>query len=100
MPLKEFSDIKETKTLPELYKQVAKKLNLHYYLEKKECPLNSIKLNLIKLIESLAQLRNSQNLAHTDGKEKEFEPNYHHALLAVNTARTLAEFIFSSYENL
>lgn len=96
--LKEFSDIKETKTLPELYKSIAKKLKLHVDEEKKECPLNNIKLNLIKLIESLAQLRNSQKLSHNDGKEKKFKPNYHHALLAVNTSRTLAEFIFSSYE--
>jgi hypothetical protein len=96
--IEKFSDIKETKNLPELYKQIAKKLNLHVDEEQKECPLNNIKLNLIKLIESLAQLRNSQKLSHNDGKEKKFKPNYHHALLAVNTARTLAEFIFSSYE--
>ena len=96
--IEKFSDITETKKLPELYKSIAKKLKLHVDEEQKECPLNNIKLNLIKLIESLAQLRNSQKLSHNDGKEKKFKPNYHHALLAVNTSRTLAEFIFSSYE--
>ncbi len=92
--------IKETKNLPELYKAVAKELQLNIDPENnKECPLHKIRQNLINLIEAIAELRNKQQLAHGTGKPKKYKAKYHHAMLVVNATRTVAEFFISVYQN-
>ena len=90
----------KTKNLIALYKEVAEELKLNTDPENNtECPLNKIRQNLLSLIEAIAELRNKQQLAHGTGKAKKYKPKYHHAMLAINSARTVAEFLISVYQN-
>ena len=78
--------------LPKLYKVVARKL----YLDPELYDADSIKTilrGLTALIHGLATLRNSMGDAHP----RSFRPSRHHAQLAVNTAKTITDFLTESY---
>lgn len=78
--------------LPRLYKDVSKVL----HLEPRDVvgPLHQILRGMISIIQGLAELRNKMSDSHTSI----YRPAEHHAVLAVNAAKTLTDFVFQSRE--
>jgi len=48
----------------------------------------------ISIVNGLASLRNTASDAHA----RSYRPEQHHARLAVNTAKTVVDFLFETYE--
>jgi hypothetical protein len=90
-------EIKENLELPILYKQVSRKLNLSED-EKKSNSINQILRGLSGIVAGLASYRNLESDAHGKGNKKKSQLEFHHAILAANSAKTISEFIYSSYE--
>lgn len=84
--------------LNSLYKEVAKKLNLSIDKNQKvENSLKKIVSGLFSIVSGIAELGN--DLGDRHGKaSKKHTTEKHHAVLVVNSSKTFAEFIFSSYE--
>lgn len=89
--------LKENLELPTLYKQVSQKLNLNED-EKKSNSINQILRGLSSIVAGLGSYRNLESDAHGKGNKKKSKLEFHHAILAVNSAKTISEFIYSSYE--
>jgi len=89
--------IKENLDLPILYKQVSQKLNLSED-EKTSNSINQILRGLSSIVAGLASYRNLESDGHGKGNKKKSQLEFHHAILAANSAKTMSEFIYSSYE--
>ena len=80
--------------LVRLYRRVQKHLNLDPKREDITTPLKQVLSGLSGIVAGLAGLRNKMSDAHA--------PTYraaaHHAKLAVNSARTVADFLFETLE--
>jgi len=78
--------------ITKLYKQVRKFLNLN---PNTELPGSLIKIlsGLISLVEGLSSIRNDMSDAHA----RRYKPHEHHARLAVNSAKTIIDFLFSTF---
>ena len=79
--------------LVKLYKRVQKILNLEPSRPDISGTLKQILSGFTSIISGLAGMRNKMSDSHASF----YKPEKHHAKLAVNTARTLADFIFSTY---
>ena len=80
--------------LPKLYRRVQKELNLTPGQEGLADSLRQILSGLTSIANGLAALRNTMSDSHVVA----YRPARHHAQLAVNTSRTLARFLFETYE--
>ncbi|CBN55429.1 MULTISPECIES: abortive infection family protein [Kamptonema] len=80
--------------LPKLYKRVQKHLNLSPDQESLAEYLRQILSGLSSIIHGLATLRNEMSDAHVIL----YKPLEHHARLAVNSAKTLCDFLFETKE--
>jgi hypothetical protein len=80
--------------LPKLYKRVQKHLNLSPGQENLAECLKQILSGLINIVSGLATLRNTMSDAHVIS----YRPLEHHAKLAVNSAKTLCDFLFETKE--
>jgi len=80
--------------LTKQYKKVQKLLNLDPADDKLETPLRQILTGLASITAGLAGLRNKMGDAHA----RIYRPEQHHARLAVNSAKTLADFLFETFE--
>lgn len=78
--------------LSNLYKRVYNKMNLDPSKEGLKNSIREVLGGLISVVSGLAPLRNQSSDAHVP----EFEPNSHHAKLAVNVAKTISAFFISS----
>lgn len=78
----------------ELYKLVAKPLNLNPSGEALESYLKSILQGLKNLVSGLYEIANKASDRHA----RRYNPAKHHAKLAVNAAFTLCEFLLESHE--
>lgn len=79
--------------LPKLYKRVQKRLNLVPERSDISDPLKHLLGGLVSIVNGLASLRNTMSDAHA----VTYRPSAHHAKLAVNAAKTVADFVFETY---
>ena len=82
--------------LNKLYNEASKILRMN----PKEYNDNSIKQicsGFFSIINGLANLRNDLGDAHGKSQQNSYKPAYRHALLAVNSAKTISEFLYSSW---
>lgn len=77
-----------------LYKRVQKLLNLDPARPDIESSLRQILVGLMNIVGGLAPLRNKMGDAHV----RKYKPARHHAKLAVNAAKTLADFVYDTFE--
>lgn len=84
----------ETDSLPKLYNNLTKVLNLDSSNPKLDTSLKEITSGLNKIIKGLAEVRNLSGDSHA----KTVKPSFHHAVLAVNSAKTVTSFLFHTYE--
>lgn len=80
--------------LPKLYKRVQKHLNLSPGQESVAECLRQILSGLTSIVSGLATLRNTMSDSHVIS----YKPLEHHAKLAVNSAKTLCDFLFETKE--
>ena len=80
--------------LQKLYKRVQKLLNLDPEMNSVSESLKTILRGLTNIIAGLAPLRNKMGDAHV----RTYKPERHHAKLAVNSAKTLSDFIIDSFD--
>lgn len=80
--------------LPALFKKVRKHLNLDTDNPKLEAPLKQVISGLINIVNGLAEIRNENGDAH----HRRYDVNKHHALVVINSAKTVVTFLFNSYE--
>lgn len=80
--------------LPKLYKRVQKHLNLCPGQEDLADCLRQILSGLTSVVSGVSTLRNTMSDSHVIS----YKPAEHHARLAVNTAKTLCEFLFETKE--
>lgn len=88
-------DVKnDNDNLPKLYNDLSKHLTLNSDNPKVGNSLKEITSGLNKVIKGLAEVRNSSGDSHA----KRLTPTFHHAVLAVNAAKTVTSFLFHTYE--
>lgn len=80
--------------LPELYKQVSKELNLHPTSSKLDEGLKKITGGLHTAVVGLSEVRNEAGDAHP----LKYTIEEHHAVLVVNNAKTICQFLYQSYK--
>ena len=78
-----------------LYKRVQKLLNLEPGRPDIECPLKQVLSGLVSIVGGMAGLSNRMGDRHV----RSFKPSKHHAALVVNTAKTMANFLFELHQN-
>lgn len=76
--------------LPKLYRKVQKRLNLDPSRPDIDLTLKQVLGGLNSIVAGLAGLRNKMSDAHV----RSYRPGKHHALLVVNAARTIVNFLF------
>jgi hypothetical protein len=81
--------------MPKLYKRVQKLLNLEPGRPDIEGSLKQVLSGLVSIVGGMAGLSNSMGDRHV----RSFKPSKHHAALVVNTAKTMANFLFESHQN-
>ena len=79
---------------PKLVSRTLMKLNLHSSNKKLDDTLKEITSGLSKTINGLNDIRNISGDSHS----KTLNPSFHHAVLAVNAAKTITSFLFHTYE--
>ncbi len=77
-----------------LYKRVEKLLNLEPSRPDIDRPLKQVLSGLNSIISGLAAIRNRMSDAHV----RSYKPSKHHAVLVVNAAKTLANFLYDTRE--
>ena len=82
--------------LPELYKAVAKELNMHPE-EHVDKPLKQILGGCFSIVNGLGAIRNKLSDAHGQSPKKRYKPLKRHAAFAVASSKALADFIYASY---
>ncbi|MDR4169546.1 abortive infection family protein [Bacillus nitratireducens] len=80
--------------LPTLLKKVQKCLNLDSGDEKLTDPLKQVISGLVNIVNGLTTIRNKVGDAHSNNSNLRL----HHALLVVNSAKTLVTFLFDTYD--
>lgn len=80
--------------LPALFTKVRQKLNLEPRDPKLDKALKEVLSGLIKIVNGIAEIRNT----HGDSHIPKYKIDQHHALLVVNSAKTVATFLFNTYE--
>ena len=78
--------------LPGLYKRVQKVLQLHQSRQDISDTLKQVLTGLVSIVNGLAGMRNKMSDAHAG-----YKPAKHHATLAVNTAKTLSDFLYATF---
>ena len=87
---------KETAELPALYKKVISVLNMNpkHYEEK---IFKEILSGCFSIIHGLASIRNVLSDAHGKSQKSYYKPTERHATFCTGVAKTLAEYLYSSY---
>ncbi|MGX1373853.1 hypothetical protein RKD56_000971 [Priestia megaterium] len=87
-------DVGGSPNLPNLFKKVRSHLNLDPSNEALQKPLQQVISGLIQVVQGLNEVRNIGG----DGHTRKVSPSLHHALLVVNSAKTVVNFLFDTYE--
>jgi hypothetical protein len=82
--------------LPELYRQVSLILNMHP-TQHVETSLKKILSGCFNIVHGLASIRNKLSDAHCKSKTRNYKADERHAIFAVGVAKSLADFMFTSY---
>lgn len=90
----EGKEVEVKPSLPELFKDVRTHLNLDPSNKALQKPLKEVISGLIKVVHGLNEARNISGDTHT----RKGKPSLHHALLVVNSAKTVVNFLFHTYE--
>ncbi len=77
-----------------LYKRVQKVLNLESSRPDIDSPLKQVLSGLNSIISGIAAIRNRMSDAHV----RSYKPSKHHAVLVVNSAKTMANFLYDTKE--
>lgn len=77
------------------YKRVCQLLNLDPKKKGLEAPFVEILRGFFSIVNGLASLRNAASDAHA----RRYRPAAHHARLAINSANTLVDFLFDTYQH-
>lgn len=86
--------------LIKLYKKVSNILNLNPNSQSDE-NLKQILSGLISLINGISGLRNNYSDAHGGSpSQKKYKIDERHSILAVNSAKTISEYLYKTYEKL
>jgi len=85
-------EVKNDGDLPTLYKRVQKELKLEPSRPDISESLKQVLAGLRSIVNGLSSMRNKMSDAHAG-----YRPAKHHAKLAVNAAKTLADFLFETY---
>lgn len=86
--------------LIKLYKKASNILNLNPSSQTDE-NLKQILTGLISLINGISGLRNNHSDAHGGSpSQKKYKIDERHAILAVNSAKTISEYLYKTYEKL
>lgn len=80
--------------MPKLYKRVQKLLNLDPSRPDVEGPLKQVLSGLVSIVCGLSGLSNRMGDRHV----RSYKPDRHHAALVVNTAKTMANFLFEIHQ--
>jgi hypothetical protein len=80
--------------LPKLYKRVGSNLNLSPGAPDIDGPLKQVLSGLNSIINGLAGMSNKMGDRHV----RKYKPSKHHAVLAVNAAKTLSNFFFETWQ--
>ena len=80
--------------LSKLYRRVYKLLNLDPSQKEITNSLREILSGLISIVSGVGSMRNKMSDAHA----RSYKPNKHHAELAINSARTVAAFLFDTFD--
>ena len=80
--------------LPKLYKRVQKFLNLDPSRKDISDTLKSVLGGFVAVISGISGLRNKMSDAHAST----YKPERHHARLTVNAAKTVADFLYETYD--
>lgn len=91
----EKKEIESKGNLLKLFETVRKHLGLEP--QDLERPLREVVTGLLKIIQGLSEIRNISGDSHA-GKGNGSKLSLHHALLVVNSAKTVANFLFNTYE--
>jgi hypothetical protein len=86
--------LKDKLDLPALFTRVRRELNLNTDNPNLEKPLKQVLSGLINIVNGLAEIRNENGDAH----HRRYEVNMHHALMVINSAKTVVTFLFNTYE--
>lgn len=86
--------LNENLDLPMLFKKVRNELNLNTNNPSLEKPLKQVLSGLVNIINGLAEIRNKNGDAH----HRRYEVDKHHAVLVINSAKTVVTFLFNTYE--
>ncbi|MBB4826592.1 hypothetical protein HNO89_003852 [Sporosarcina luteola] len=86
--------LKDKLDLPALFTKVRNELNLNTDNPNLEKPLKQVLSGLINIVNGLAEIRNE----HGDAHHRRYEVNMHHALMVINSAKTVVTFLFNTYE--
>lgn len=87
-------EINDKPDLPKLFDKVRKHLNLDPSNPELQKSLKGVISGLIKVVQGLNEIRNNGGDSHMP----KYNVSLHHALLAVNSAKTVASFLFHTYE--
>lgn len=90
----EGKEIESKPSLNQLFKNVRSHLNLDSGNKELQKPLREVVSGLIKVVHGLNEVRNISG----DGHTRKVTPSLHHALLVVNSAKTVANFLFHTYQ--
>lgn len=89
---------KSNGNLIKLYKEVYKVLKMGPVLYQEDC-FKQILSGIISIINGLSNLRNVMSDAHGRSKMKYYKPTERHAVLAVNIAKVISEFLYASWKS-
>lgn len=94
--LHKFSDeeISNSIDLPALFTKVRQNLNLDPKDPKLDKALKDVLTGLIKVVNGISEIRNSRGDSHIP----KYKIDKHHAVVVVNSAKTVADFLFKTYE--
>lgn len=88
--------VKSKGNLIKLYKQVSDILNMDPSIHNEDF-LKQITSGFFSIINGLADMRNKLSDAHGKSKKRSYKPSHRHAVLAVNSAKTISEYLYNSW---
>ncbi|MBK4206042.1 hypothetical protein EGI09_19595 [Bacillus subtilis] len=88
------NELEDKPKLSALFKMVREHLNLNTDNPKLEQLLKQVISGLINIVNSLAEIRNENGDMH----HRRYEVNKHHALVVINSAKTVVTFLSNTYE--
>ena len=84
--------------LIKLYKEVCKVLKMDPAMYQEDC-FKKILSGIISIMHGLSNLRNVMSDAHGKTKTEHYKPTDRHAVLAVNIAKVISEFLYTSWKS-